>query len=154
MLKKKSFGIFKSIKHSRPFILKTHTKVEVPFAIVRNLLIQRDVGEKRANWVMTLQEHDIEIRLAKIVKGQGFFKMLGGASSLPALQDSGNNIQIYEVSLNDTKSRYADTIFYLRKGYAPPKLNYQRKRALSIKARQYQIINNVLFRINYEFFFS
>ena len=86
---------------------------------MRNLLIQRDVGEKRENWVTTLQEYDIEIELAKILKGQGFCRILAEASNLPALQDSGDDIQVYKVNLNDTESRYADIIFYLRNGYAP-----------------------------------
>ena len=51
---KQTFAVFKSIKHFKPFLLKTHTKVIVPFSAVRNILRQRDVGEKRANWVTTL----------------------------------------------------------------------------------------------------
>lgn len=43
--------------------------------------------------------------------------MLAGASNLLVLQYSGDDIQLYEVSLNDTESRYADIIFYLRNGY-------------------------------------
>lgn len=39
---------------------------------MRQLLIQREVGEKRVNWVTTLQEYDIDIKPEKIVRGQGF----------------------------------------------------------------------------------
>ena len=118
---------------------------------MRNLLIQRDVGEKRENWVTTLQEYDIEIRLAKIIKGQGFCRMLAGASNLSTLQDSSDDLQVYEVSLNDIESRYVDIIFYLKNGYAPTPLNYKKRRALRLNARQYQIVNDVLFRINYDY---
>jgi hypothetical protein len=38
----------------------------------------------------------------------------------------------------------------LKNGYAPMQLNYKRKRALRLKANQYQIINDVLFRKNYD----
>jgi hypothetical protein len=41
----------------------------VPYPIVRNLLVQKDLGDKRANWMTTLQEYDMEINLANIVKG-------------------------------------------------------------------------------------
>jgi len=68
---------------------------------VRNLLLQRVVGEKIANWVTKLHEYDIEIRPTKIVRGQGFCKMLAGASNLLALKDLGDDIQICEVRLND-----------------------------------------------------
>lgn len=52
----------------------------MPFLAVRNLLVQRDVGEKRVNWVISLQEYDAEIKPTNIIKGQGFCKMLVGAS--------------------------------------------------------------------------
>lgn len=118
---------------------------------MRNFLIQRDVGEKRENWVTALQEYDIEIKSAKIVKRQGFCTMLAGASNLSKLQHSGDDVQIYEVSLKDSESRYVDIIFYLKNGYAPTQLNYTKKRALRLKARQYKIADDVLFRINYDF---
>jgi len=89
---KQDFVVFKSIKHFRPFLLKTHTKLIVPFSAVINLLIQRDVGEKRENWVTTLQEYDIEIKPTKFVKGQCFCRMLEGASNLSTLQDSGDDV--------------------------------------------------------------
>ena len=72
-VEKQAFAVCKAIKHYRPFLLKAHTKVIVPFSAVRQLLVQRELGEKRANWVTTLQEYDLEIKPAKIVKGQGFF---------------------------------------------------------------------------------
>jgi hypothetical protein len=43
---------------------------------VRNLLIQKDIGEKRANWITTLQEYDLDIKPTKIVKGQGLCKLV------------------------------------------------------------------------------
>lgn len=134
-VEQQAFAIFQSIMNFRHFLLKTHTKVVVPFSVVRNLLIQRDVGERRENWVIALQEYEIEIRLAKIVKGQGFYRMLARASNLPALKDSVDDIKAYKVSLNDTKSKYDDIIFYLKNGYAPMKLSYKRKRDLRLKAR-------------------
>ena len=45
--------------------------------------MQREVGEKRVNWVTSLQEYDIEIKPSKIVRGQGFCIMLTGESHLP-----------------------------------------------------------------------
>ena len=58
---------------------------------------------------------------------------------------------MYEVSLNDLESLYADIIFYLNNGYAPPNLDYTKKRALRLKAKQYQLVNDVLFRMNYDY---
>ena len=55
-----------------------------------------------------------------------------------------------EVSLNDAESLYADTIYFLKNGYAPTHLDHTRKRALRLKAKQYQLINDVLFKRNYD----
>ena len=69
------------------------------------------MGEKRANWVIALQEYDVEIKPASIVKGQGFCKMLAGASLMSEIPSA--EIQMYEVSLNNVESLYADIIYYL-----------------------------------------
>jgi hypothetical protein len=49
--------------------------VIVPFLIMRNLLGQNDSGQKRDNLIKTLQEYDLDIRIANIVKGQGLCKI-------------------------------------------------------------------------------
>jgi len=51
-----------------------------------------------------LQEHDIDSKLGKIVKGQGFCRFITRASNLPVDADSGSIVHIYEVSLNDSES--------------------------------------------------
>eukprot|EP00253_Pinus_taeda_P008100 PITA_08100 len=113
-VEKQAYAVFKAIKYFRPFLLKTHTKVIVPFPAVRNVLIQKDVGEKRANWITVLQEYNLEIKPASIVRGQGFCKMLAGASHIP--ESLSKEVQTYEVSLNDIEYLYADTIYYLKNG--------------------------------------
>ena len=68
---------------------------------MRQLLLQKQLGEKRANWVTTMQEYDIEIEPTKIVRGQGFYKLLTGESNIPVEGDTRNNEHIYEVSVID-----------------------------------------------------
>ena len=112
--------------------------------------MQRELGEKRANWVTSLQEYDVEIRPSKIVRGQGFCRMLIGASHISSEEESGNNVKISEVSLNDAQSQYVDLIFHLKNGYAPTQLSYKMKRVLILKDKKYELINDVLFRRNFE----
>jgi hypothetical protein len=38
--------------------------------------VQKELGEKRANWVTSLQEYDLEITPAQIVRGQGLCKLV------------------------------------------------------------------------------
>ena len=149
-MEKQAFVVFKAVKHYRPFLLKTHTKVIVPFPAVRQLLIQKELGEKRANWVTALQEYDLEIRPAKIVRGQGFCRILAGASNIPESSDTGPTEEINQISVTDSESQYADLVFYLKNGYAPPHLSYKSKRAIRLKAKSFTIIDDVLFKKNYD----
>lgn len=70
-IENQAYDVFKTIKHFRHFLMKSHTKVVVPFSSVQNLLVQKDLVEKRAHWVTSLHEYDLEIKLAKILGDQG-----------------------------------------------------------------------------------
>ena len=71
---KQFYAVFKVVKQFRPYILKNQTKVIVPHPAVRSLFIQKELGERRGNWVTAIQEYDLEFKLASIVKGQGLCK--------------------------------------------------------------------------------
>jgi hypothetical protein len=45
----KEYAIFKAVKHFWSYLLKSRTKVIVPYPTVRNLLVQKEMGEKRKN---------------------------------------------------------------------------------------------------------
>jgi hypothetical protein len=49
-----AYAVFKAVKHFRSYLLKSRTKVIVPYPVVRNLLVKKELGEKRANWVTSL----------------------------------------------------------------------------------------------------
>ena len=65
---KQAFAIFKVVKHFHPYLLKSRMKVIVPYPSVRNLLVQKYLGEKRAPWMTALQENDLEIKPSTVVK--------------------------------------------------------------------------------------
>ena len=46
----------------------THSTVKV-------LLVSKELGDRRGNWLTTLQEYDLEIKPTKLVKGQGLCKL-------------------------------------------------------------------------------
>ena len=70
---KQAYIVYKSVKNYRPYLLKSRTKVIVPYAVIRNVLIQKDLGEKRDHCMTALQEYDLEINPTNIVRGQGLF---------------------------------------------------------------------------------
>ena len=51
---KQAFTVFKAVKHFRPYLLKSKMKVIVPYPSIRNLLEQKDLGEKRSPWMTAL----------------------------------------------------------------------------------------------------
>eukprot|EP00253_Pinus_taeda_P002923 PITA_02923 len=85
---------------------------------------------------------------------QGLYKAIRlNVKYLQVFRDSKivvKQVQTYEVRLNDTESLYADIIYYLKNGYAPAHLDHTKKRALRLKAKQYQLVNDVLFKKNYD----
>jgi hypothetical protein len=54
-----TYVVFKAVKHFWSYLLKSRTKVIVPYPAVRNLLVQKEMGEKRENWMTSLQEYDL-----------------------------------------------------------------------------------------------
>ena len=76
---KEAFAVFKSVKHFKPYLLRSHTKVIIPHLIVQFFLIKKELRDKRGNWLTALQEYDLEINLAKLVKGQALCKFVDEA---------------------------------------------------------------------------
>jgi hypothetical protein len=76
LVEKQAFFVHKEIKQFKPYILNNHMKFIIPHLEVRYLFIQRDLGERQGNWMMTLQEYDLEFKPTNIVKGQGLFKLV------------------------------------------------------------------------------
>jgi hypothetical protein len=72
---KKAYAIYKVVKHFRYNILKNHTNIIVPLPAVRSLFTQHEMGGKRGNWMVVVQEFDLDIIPAKLVKGQGLCKL-------------------------------------------------------------------------------
>ena len=54
---------------------------------MRNLLVQKDLGEKRAHWMASLQEYDLEIKPSQVICGLGLCKLAAESAHLPADQN-------------------------------------------------------------------
>lgn len=53
-VEKHVYTMFKVVKHFRPYLLKSHTKIIIPYSIVRNLFVQKELGEIQSHWMTTL----------------------------------------------------------------------------------------------------
>ena len=52
--------------------------VYVPHSAVKDILSQQDCLGIRGKWVSKIQDHDLEIKPTKLIKGQGLAKMMIG----------------------------------------------------------------------------
>ena len=68
---KHAYAVYKAVKHFSSYILKNHTKVIVPHPAIQSLFTQQETGERRENWMVVVQKFDLDIKLTKLVKGQG-----------------------------------------------------------------------------------
>lgn len=75
---------------------------------------------------------------------------MAGTSNIPESGDTSQNEEINHISATDSQSQYADLIFFLKNGYAPPHLSYKNKRAIRLKAKNFTLIDDVLFKRNYD----
>ena len=66
----------KALKEFRVYILHSHSIVFVPSAAIKDILTQLEPDGRRAKWIATLLEYDIEIKPTKLVKGQGLAKLM------------------------------------------------------------------------------
>ena len=102
-----------------------------------------------------LQEYDMEIKPAKIIKGQGLFQLTAQSNDPENQQTDWEQEEAtptgFVNALETTASEWYDhTNFFLHNGFAPKTLYPKKCRALRMKSAPYQLINDVLFRNNYD----
>jgi hypothetical protein len=116
------------------------------------------MGERRGNWMAVVQEFDLDIKLAKLVKGQGLCKLVVEA------QDQVNEDPEWENELElwcgeasyvspGQESWYEKLNYLLNHGTCPENLNPRERRALNLKSTQFHLINLKLFHVNYMWYF-
>ena len=147
-INKQAYAIFKAVKQFRPYILKNRTKVIVPYPAVRSLFVQKELGERRGNWVTALQEYDLEFKPVSIVKGQGLCKLMteNGNNEEHAWEDEAE-LHLMDVCAFFTapESWYRDLVHYLQAGLLPEHWNSKQRRVPHLKSTSYQIVEGVLF---------
>ena len=75
-MEKYAYACVKALKEFRVYIMHSHSTVFFPSAAIKDILTQAEPDGRRAKWIATLLEYDIEIKLTKLVKGQGLAKLM------------------------------------------------------------------------------
>jgi hypothetical protein len=58
------------------YVLQSSIITYVSSSSVKEILVQQDSEGKRGQWIVKLLEHDLHIKPTKMIKGQGFSKVL------------------------------------------------------------------------------
>ena len=126
---KQSFTVFKVVKHLHLYLLRSHTNIIVPHSMIISLLIQKELGDQRGNWLTTLQEYDLEIKPTKLVKGQGLCKLMVESFDLQKEEEErwDNEVDMLQREVlympTSTNSWYNDLKYYLTHGSSPSHLD-------------------------------
>ena len=75
-LDKQSFALIKAVKKFHHYILRSKVYAIVLDPVVKTLLMQNELGERRGKWVAILQEFNLKIQSMRLVRGQGLSKMI------------------------------------------------------------------------------
>jgi hypothetical protein len=76
ILEKKAYAMVKSLKSFRNYVLHSKVIAYVPNSAIKDILVQPVSDGKRDRWLSKIQEFDLEVKLTKLVKGQGLAKLL------------------------------------------------------------------------------
>jgi hypothetical protein len=114
------------------------------------------MGERRGNWMAIVQEFDLDIKPAKIIKGQRLCRMAAEAQDLENVEDSSweNELSLWCIEdlyvPPDKESLYGNLSYLLHHGTCPENLNPRERRVIRLKSTQYHLINSMLFHVNYD----
>jgi hypothetical protein len=90
-MEKQAYAMVKALKAFRTYVLHSKVIAYVPTSSVKDILVQPDNDEKRGLWLTKIQEFVLEVKLTKLVKGQGLAELLA-ESNFKELRI--NNLQI------------------------------------------------------------
>ena len=152
-MEKQAYASVKALKEFRVYILHSHSTIFVPSAAIKDILTQVEPDGRRAKWIATLLEYDIEIKPTKLVKGQGLAKLMAqsnhealGINFLEPCTDIIAQQEEGKVHLDFLASSwYKDIVHVLQNLQAPPELSKAQARYVKLKYAKFCILNKFLY---------
>ena len=127
----------------------------VPYVTILNVLFQKELGEKRAHWMTALQEYDLDIKPTKIVRGKGLCQLTAQSNNPEDQQadwewEEATPTGFVNALETAASEWYYHIKFFLHNGFSPETLDPKKHTALRLRSAPYQLIDDVLFRKNYD----
>jgi hypothetical protein len=76
IIEKQAYAMVKVLKAFITYVLHSKIIAYVPTSSVKYILVQPDSDRRRGRWLTKIQEFDLEVKLTKLIKGQGLAKLL------------------------------------------------------------------------------
>jgi hypothetical protein len=158
-MEKKAYAMVKALKALRTYVLHSKVIAYVPTSVVKDILVQVDSDGKRARWLGKIQEFDLEIKLTKLVKGQGLAKLLAESNfmalGINSSQEEEGWVDVNELEDQMVENRieekflssnwYKDIVTYLLTLKCPTDLSPSKARTLKMHAVKYCIFKKRLY---------
>jgi hypothetical protein len=76
IMEKQTYAMVKALKAFRTYVLHSKVIAYIPTSSIKDILVQSNSDGKRGRWLDKIQEFDLEIKLTRLVKGQGLARLL------------------------------------------------------------------------------
>ena len=153
IIEKQALALVKALKYFRVYILHSHILAYVSNATVKDVLVQTDPQGRRGKWIGAFVEYDAEIKLPKLIKGQGLAKLMAESNLhaldinlIAAMSEEDEEIsptQVSEIFL--LSPWYSDIVYVLQNLLSPPRMAKNKSMTLKLKAAKFCIMNNALY---------
>ena len=67
-MEKQAYALVKALKAFRVYVLHSKIIVYIPFASVKDILVQLDIDGRRGKWISKILEFDLEVKPTKLIK--------------------------------------------------------------------------------------
>jgi hypothetical protein len=152
-MENQAYAMVKSLKAFRTYVLHYNVIAYVPTSVVKDILVQADSDGKRGRWLAKIQEFDLEVKLTKLVKGQGLAKLLAESNfralGINSFQEEEGWVDVNELEDQMVENRieekfassnwYKDIVTYLLTLKCLADLSPSKARTLKLHAVKYCI---------------
>ncbi len=76
IIEKQAYALIQALKSFSMYVLHSPITAYVPNSVVKIVLTQPNTDGKRGRWITQILEFDLNIKIIKLVKGQGLAKIL------------------------------------------------------------------------------
>jgi hypothetical protein len=158
-MENQAYAMVKALKSFRTYVLHSKVISYVPTSVVKDILVQADSDGKRGRWLAKIQEFDLEVKLTKLVKGQGLAKLLAESNfralGINSSQEEEGWVDVNELEDQMVENRieekftssnwYKDIVTYLLTLKCPADFSPSKDRTLKLHAVKHCISEKRLY---------